>query len=456
MRKAFNLFEGEIGRAPYIFFAACAFFSQHLLVYGLSRGPRPAPEHSWLFWLNPFRALTSGEMIVGYVIGEPWIYLAGLSVFVIVAAVLTALTFRRAATLGRDEGLATLAAIPFAQVPVILWFWLAPARHLSPERAPFAASPRWRLMVVGFLVGAGLSVVLEALSTLVFRTYGWGLFFVAPLSIGLSTAYLANRGRENSENATFTVTLGALALGGLALIGFALEGVMCLVIASPLIAFMGLIGAFIGRALARRGRRTQTSTAMSVAFTPLFIIAEAMFPPKAGFTSVESIDVAAPSAAVWDSIVHMGPIPGAPSIPFRWGLAYPVRGRIFGSGVGAIRQGVFSTGIAYERVTRWEPDRRLDFIVLSDPPSMRELSPYAHVNAPHVSGYFRTLDASFTITPLASGKTRLSLATRHELDLEPALYWLPIAQWATHANKVRVLDHFRDQAEAEAALTATP
>ena len=163
--------------------------------------------------------------------------------------------------------------------------------------------------------------------------------------------------------------------------------------------------------------------------------------------TVESIDVAASPAAVWDSIVHMGPIPDAPAAPFRWGLAYPLRGEIHGAGIGAIRVGVFSTGVAYERVTEWAPGRKLSFIVLSDPPSMHELSPYAHVNAPHVRGYFRTRDARFTITPLANGRTRLTLATHHDLDLEPALYWLPMAQWAVHANKVRVLRHFRDQAE---------
>ncbi len=79
---------------------------------------------------------------------------------------------------------------------------------------------------------------------------------------------------------------------------------------------------------------------------------------------------------------------------------------------------------------------------------MRELSPYSHVNAPHENGYFRTLDARFTLTPIANGKTRLTLATRHALDLEPALYWTPMAQWAVHANKVRVLTHFKQQAEA--------
>src|SRR5262249_15258369 len=120
---------------------------------------------------------------------------------------------------------------------------------------------------------------------------------------------------------------------------------------------------------------------------------------------------------------------------------------IFGAGVGAVRRGVFSTGIAYERVTEWAPVRKLSFIVLSDPPTMREMSPYRHVMAPHVNGYFKTLDALFTITPLANGLTRLTLTTHHQLRIEPALYWSPIAEWATHVNKVRVLRHFRDQAE---------
>jgi hypothetical protein len=247
------------------------------------------------------------------------------------------------------------------------------------------------------------------------------------------------------------LVFASIGLGALALIGFAFEGVVCLLIASPLIVAMGFVGGMLGRALARSGTRRARSTLKSVAIIPLLLVGEVVLPPRAEFTSVESIDIAASPTAVWDSIVHMGPIPDPPPAPFRWGLAYPMRGRIYGSGVGAIRQGIFSTGVAYERVTDWEPGRKLSFVVLSDAPTMREMSPYAHVNAPHVLGYFHTVDAQFTMAPLADGKTRLTLATRHELDLEPALYWVPIAEWATHANKVRVLDHFKQQAEASAS-----
>jgi hypothetical protein len=163
--------------------------------------------------------------------------------------------------------------------------------------------------------------------------------------------------------------------------------------------------------------------------------------------------VAAPDREVWNAIVHMGPIPAPPSPPFSWGLAYPMSGSIHGSGVGAIREGVFSTGVAFERVTEWDPARHLSFIVLSDPPTLHELSPNQHVNAPHVNGYFRTLDAGFTIKQLENGHTLLSLATRHALDLNPAFYWLPMAKWAVHENKVRVLTHFARRAEAAVAVS---
>ena len=85
------------------------------------------------------------------------------------------------------------------------------------------------------------------------------------------------------------------------------------------------------------------------------------------------------------------------SLAHRMGLAYPVRGRVFGAGVGALRYGDFSTGTAIERVTEWEENRKLAFVVLKDIPGLRELSPYRHVHAPHVHGYFTTRETSFAL-----------------------------------------------------------
>jgi hypothetical protein len=85
---------------------------------------------------------------------------------------------------------------------------------------------------------------------------------------------------------------------------------------------------------------------------------------------------------------------------------------------------------------------------------MHELSPYPHVNAPHVTGYFRTTYTSFEIVPVAPGRSGVLERTGHELKLDPILYWLPLARWVIHQDNWRVLTYVRRQAE-HAATSAT-
>jgi hypothetical protein len=136
-----------------------------------------------------------------------------------------------------------------------------------------------------------------------------------------------------------------------------------------------------------------------------------------------------------------------PALPFRLGVAYPLRGEVIGSGVGAVRYGEFSTGTAIERVTAWAPDRKLAFVVERNVPGMRELSPYAHVHAPHVVGYFLTTSTSFELEPLPDVGTAIVEHTSHVLKLDPVFYWLPMARWVVHANNARVLAHISREAE---------
>jgi hypothetical protein len=120
---------------------------------------------------------------------------------------------------------------------------------------------------------------------------------------------------------------------------------------------------------------------------------------------------------------------------------------VFGEGVGALRYGDFSTGTAVERVTEWQENRKLTFTVLKDIPGLRELSPYRHVHAPHVHGYFTTRETSFELVPRADGVTEIVERTSHQLKLDPALYWLPFARYMVDTNNARVLRHIKQQAE---------
>ena len=76
------------------------------------------------------------------------------------------------------------------------------------------------------------------------------------------------------------------------------------------------------------------------------------------------------------------------------------------------------------------------------------------MTARHDQGYFRTTQWSFLLQPRQDGGTRLTIRSHHVMDLEPALYWAPLAQWAISSNTGRVLAHLKRQAEGGAQPSA--
>jgi hypothetical protein len=293
----------------------------------------------------------------------------------------------------------------------------------------------------------GLTLIAVATGTLLFSVYGFGVFVVSPFIIGAVTAYFANFHADIGGKRTAQVLAGAMALAGIGLVLFSLEGLVCIVLLAPLAFGIAMIGASFGRAIAVSARRPRTHTVSAVALLPVVFALEALLPAQTSFDSHQTIDIDAPPQAVWNSILHMDRIDEPLTLLLRLGIAHPLRGEIFGEGVGAMRHGEFSTGTAIERVTEWAPNQKLAFAVLNDIPAMRELSPYQHVHAPHVIGFFRTSDTSFELEQLGGNRTRIVERTSHQLRLEPVLYWLPMARWVVHENNARVLRHIKRLSE---------
>src|SRR5262245_40232033 len=88
--------------------------------------------------------------------------------------------------------------------------------------------------VAGVFAGAVLTVAAVFVGTLIFGTYGYGLFVLTPFVIGVITAYLANRKEDIGNSQTAMAVLIATGLGCLVLVLIALEGAVCIVMAAPL------------------------------------------------------------------------------------------------------------------------------------------------------------------------------------------------------------------------------
>jgi hypothetical protein len=140
-------------------------------------------------------------------------------------------------------------------------------------------------------------------------------------------------------------------------------------------------------------------------------------------------------------------MPEPQDVVFRLGIAYPRYARIEGSGVGAVRHCVFSTGTFVEPITRWEPGRRLSFDVVQAPRPLRELTPFAGVGPPHLDGYMASRRGEFRLVPLGDGRTRLEGSTWYELRLAPEPYWQLFSDYLVHRIHTRVLQHIKREAE---------
>src|SRR5262249_35712104 len=153
-------------------------------------------------------------------------------------------------------------------------------------------------------------------------------------------------------------------VGSLMLVAVAVEGVICVIMAAPLGLAMALIGGLLGRGMALLKRRGARATLQWIALLPLMFAVEDVLPPAANVEPDQTITVAAPPELVWKSILSTDPVEGPLALPFRLGVAYPLRGEVRGEGVGAMRLGEFSTGTAIERVTEWVPNQKLAFVVV--------------------------------------------------------------------------------------------
>ncbi|MET0278654.1 MAG: hypothetical protein ABW198_09995 [Pseudorhodoplanes sp.] len=449
-------FEGSIGNLAYAGWTLPIFLCQHLVawlgirVQGASIKTGIFDE---FFFMVPLRwiLLSPDSPPVSYRPSAVWLTLLAFVVLLLTNWALLALSYRRAVDCNAPGWVAAAAIVPMLQILIIVLLWIAPAA--AQDTGPLEQKSRElrndarRGALQGMLIGMALTLAAVATSALIFGTYGYGIFVVMPFIIGTLVGYVANRSADLSDGETARLVFGATLLGSLALLVTALEGAACLVMAAPIGAFAALIGGVIGRQIAQSGRGGGGKMAASVAMLPIVFAIEAVFPPLARFDTMQTIEVQASPERVWKAIVQMETIEEPLSLLHHAGVAYPVRGRVFGAGVGALRYGDFSTGTAIERVTQWRENEMLAFVVLKDIAGLRELSPYRHVHAPHVHGYFTTSETSFELIPRDGGMTQIVERTSHELKLDPALYWLPFARHMVDINNARVLRHIKRQAE---------
>jgi uncharacterized protein YndB with AHSA1/START domain len=261
--------------------------------------------------------------------------------------------------------------------------------------------------------GDGIAIALAGVSI--------AFLLLVPFGLGVLTAALAPPRERPPWLYWLLMPLvsAGLLLGASLLLAW--EGAICIVMAAPIVLTMALMGGLaVGLVTTYRGRRSVRPGAVAGCLVLPFLFApfEAGLPRPQGLRDVTTrVEIAAAPEQVWRELVRVPRITDAEQTPGLFhaiGIPRPLEATLSHEGVGALREAHFEGGLRFhERVTEWEPGRRLAFTIEIDPQTVSSAVLDRHVR---VGGaIFDVTYGRFELEPSPRG-TRLHLHSQHRLS----------------------------------------
>jgi hypothetical protein len=263
---------------------------------------------------------------------------------------------------------------------------------------------------------------------------GYTMFLVLPGVTGFVTAMTSRF--WSSVGISLLITL-AVCLGGLLFSG--LEGLVCVLMAFPILVITAMLGAGIG--LAIRDHVTNDSK-FSLGIMPLLAgisifgagkVENELTTGVRTETVVSSITIDATPEDVWDALLEFDRVEGPKPLLMRCGLPIPESCTTEGTGVGSQRTCHFNSGFVRERVTRWEPGQCLEFDVVD-----------VQLPGRHWLGF---QGAKYTLETTDTGQTLVKRTTIVTSTLRPAIYWQFFERLGTETEHEYILKSLRAELE---------
>jgi len=247
---------------------------------------------------------------------------------------------------------------------------------------------------------------------------GFSFLLVLPAVLSAFVAYVADPWAERPLRfyllIPFWIILAVMVISGPLL----KEGVICILMLSPLWMVSGMIGTGIAWKVRNRVNRGKTYCAALLALPLLAMQVEPHIPIPVSHASVSrSIIVNASPQRLWPLLEG---VPDVQPTEGRWTIAHnlirlprPVGAHLAGSGIGADRHAEWSGHIRFrESITRWEPGRHIGWAFHFDDKSGWDITDHHLMpDGPHMV----IESGGYSMEPLAPGRTRLTLETRYRM-----------------------------------------
>ena len=282
-------------------------------------------------------------------------------------------------------------------------------------------------VVVGALYGIAVRLVFGARLPLLEQVFGvmtLGFVFIVPIVLGAITVHALALERKQKIAPAILLPWTSVSLSLAAMLVLKIEGLICVIMALPILLILSSIGGLLMRwydlARARRNGTDRNQANLLLLLLPFLLTpAEKQIRPHDQLRMVTtSIVIDRSPEAVWPQISDV-PIIRDAERPRRLsafiGIPDPLEARLLQKRVGGIRFARFAGGIKFEEtVTRFRPPYALAFTIHANTSQIPSSTLDEHVL---VGGpYFDVLSGGFELQPIDRGHTRLVLRSVHRLS----------------------------------------
>jgi len=268
------------------------------------------------------------------------------------------------------------------------------------------------------------------------NTFVFSEFIIVPMLMGIISIWfwrnmaLTSRDLVGKSflNGCITIVLASIFLG---------EGVICLVIVSPLLFASIIVGAFIGRAMFRRNNNTLNTSIIGL----MLVIFGTDSLSEHHYENMvsDTVIVNAPPQQVWKNVVAFKRIKEKNKYwLFKIGMPSPVESTVEGYYLGAKRKCIFSNGYTFdEKIVAYDENKNLTFAITNQP------------RDPEIMGHIDIEQGQFLLKDNGNGTTTLVGNSWYKLYVFPVWYYDTWAQSITRNVHLRVMEHIKELSEAK-------
>ncbi|GHM98694.1 hypothetical protein WSM22_01840 [Cytophagales bacterium WSM2-2] len=166
--------------------------------------------------------------------------------------------------------------------------------------------------------------------------------------------------------------------------------------------------------------------------------------------ATETILIHASQAKIWDVLSHRVRFTAHGNLFFRAGVSHPTSMQLsYDNNKKCFLNCELSNGFAALAIEKLDSLRQIRFSIPDEVRTMKELTFYDSLDAPHLQGYFDASYGEFIIKPISENQCQLIANTKYKYRITPAFYWQWWSDYLVNAMHRHVLEDIRALAESK-------